>query len=276
MAAMSTTYFDGLHQGDKMLLYFKHFVTKLLFPEPFGFFLSLLGIVLLWLAPKRRVGIILLLIGIGCLLICGYAPVANMVLHPLESRYPSFDQVLSESRIEELPKYIVVLAGGHTSAPGIPITSQLSGPALIRLIEGIRLFCLIPESKLVLTGGPVFDPLPAAELMARLAQSLGVDKQDIIFESESRFTHEQAKLIKKILGRRRFILVTSASHMPRSIALFRKLGMDPIPAPTDHRISKPPDWHQYFSLPSAGNLQKTQRALYEYLGFIWAKLKGYI
>jgi len=259
-----------------MLLHFKHFVTKLLFPEPFGFFLSLLGVVFLWLAPKRRIGIILFLIGVGCLIICGYAPVANIVLHPLESRYPSFDQVLSESRIEELPKYIVVLAGGHTSASGIPITSQLSGPALVRLIEGIRIYYLIPESKLVLTGGPVFDPLPAADAMARLAQSLGVNKQNILFESESSFTHEQAKFINAMLGEAAFILVTSASHMPRSVALFRKLGMKPIPAPTDHRINKPPSWRQFFSLPSANNLQKTQRALYEYLGFIWAKLKGHI
>ena len=259
-----------------MLLYFKHFVTKLLFPEPFGFFLSLLGIVFLWLAPKRKIGIILLLIGVGCLLICGYAPVANIVLHPLESRYPPFDQVLSESRIEQLPKYIVVLAGGHTSEPGIPPTSQLSGAALVRLIEGIRIYYLIPKSKLVLTGGPVFDPLPAAEVMVCLAQSLGVDRQDILLESKSRFTHEQAKFINTMLRDEKFILVTSASHMPRSMALFRKLGMDPIPAPTDHRISKPPCWSQYFSLPSASNLQKTQRALYEYLGFIWAKLNGYI
>lgn len=208
--------------------------------------------------------------------LCGYAPISTMFLYPLESRYPSFDKVLSESGVEHLPKYIVVLGGGYSSNPEIPLTSQLSDPALARLIEGIRIHNFIPESKLVLTGGPVFDSVPESVVMSHLARSLGVDEEDMILETESDFTQEQATFIQTILGEKAFILVTSASHMPRSVALFRKLGMDPIPAPTDHWIRQPPDWRQYFSLPSVKNLENTERALYEYLGFIWAKAHGQI
>jgi uncharacterized SAM-binding protein YcdF (DUF218 family) len=258
------------------MLLFKHLITKLIFPGPLGFFLSLVGIVFLWLTPKRRTGILLLLAGIICLVLCGYAPISNMLLYPLENRYPSLDQVLTESHLDQLPKFIVVLGGGHRANPDIPTTSQLSDPALARLIEGIRIHYLIPESKLVLTGGPVFDSVPEAIVTASLAQSLGVDEQDILLETESNFTQEQAKFIQTMLGDEAFILVTSASHMPRSVALFRKLGMDPIPAPTDYWITQSPNWHQYFSLPSVKNLEKTERALYEYLGFIWAKVHGQI
>ncbi len=80
--------------------------------------------------------------------------------------------------------------------------------------------------------------LPESKIMADLAIELGLDKRDIVEESAALDTEDQAILIKKIVGKDKFILVTSAFHMPRSMAFFRKNGMDPIPAPTGHRIIK--------------------------------------
>ena len=77
------------------------------------------------------------------------------------------------------------------------------------------------------------------------------------------------------MGKDRFILVTSASHMRRSQALFRKLGMDPIAAPTDYESTgqglRLSDFY-----PSVGELHKADLALHEYLGLAWAKLRGKI
>ena len=119
------------------------------------------------------------------------------------------------------------------SDPRLPANSQISAAALERVVEGVRLYKTIPGSKLLLSGGRVFDPVPEAEVMAQIAELLGVKSQDISLESDSRDTADQAVIIGKRIGRERFILVTSAAHMPRSMALFKKRGLQPIPAPTD-------------------------------------------
>ena len=173
-------------------------------------------------------------------------------------------------------KWVVVLGGGHTSDPQLPITNQLSDASTARLIEGIRLHNMLPESKIILSGGGLFDPVPNAKIMADVALSIGVDKEDLVLESVSKDTKDEAGLIQKIVGKDQFILVTSASHMPRSVSLFKKYGMHPIPAPTDFVVKK----HQRVSpamfFPSASDLYKTERAFHEYLGIAWAKLRGQI
>ena len=133
-----------------------------------------------------------------------------------------------------------MLGGGHVSDPRLPANSQISAAALGRVVEGVRLYKAIPGSKLLLSGGAVFDPVPEAEVMARIAVLLGVKPQDISLEPDSRDTADEAEIIAKMIGRERFILVTSASHMPRSMALFRKRGLQPIPAPTDFQVRGSP------------------------------------
>lgn len=135
-------------------------------------------------------------------------------------------------------KWIVVLGGGHTSDPNIPVTSQISDASLVRLIEGVRLHNKIPGSKLVLSGGKVFDAVAESETLEKIAMSIGVKQEDIILESRSKDTADQAQLIKPIVGNDDFILVTSAVHMPRSMAMFKKLGMHPIPPPQVIRLRR--------------------------------------
>ncbi|MEE9555831.1 MAG: ElyC/SanA/YdcF family protein, partial [Candidatus Adiutricales bacterium] len=90
-------------------------------------------------------------------------------------------------------------------------------------------------------------------------------------------TKDQARIIKKIVGSERVILVTSASHMPRSMALFEKQGMRPIPAPTNFLAVKRSEKRKLKDfLPTAGAAFKTERAFHEYLGLAWAKIRGQI
>jgi uncharacterized SAM-binding protein YcdF (DUF218 family) len=98
----------------------------------------------------------------------------------------------------------------------------------------------------------------------------------VILESLSKDTKDEARLIKNIVGNDRFVLVTSASHMPRSMALFKKLGMQPIPAPTDYWVKERQGISPAMFFPSSNGLRKAERAFYEYLGLAWANLRGQI
>ena len=135
-------------------------------------------------------------------------------------------------------KWVVVLGGGHISDPKLPGTSQLSDSATVRVVEGVRLHKMIPGTKILLSGGVVFDPVPNARVMAAVAVAIGVNEQDLVLELDSKDTKDEAIIVKEMVGNDRFILVTSASHMPRSVALFKKHGMNPIPAPTGHLVKE--------------------------------------
>jgi uncharacterized SAM-binding protein YcdF (DUF218 family) len=144
------------------------------------------------------------------------------------------------------------------------------------VVEGVRLHKALPGSKLLLSGGGGSDPVPEAEVMARIAVLLGVRPQDVRLEPDSLDTADQAEFIAKMLGKEKFILVTSAAHMPRSMALFRRRGLQPIPAPADFRApnTQSSDLTRFF--PGVGPLGQTQIAVHEYLGLAWAWLRGAI
>jgi uncharacterized SAM-binding protein YcdF (DUF218 family) len=135
---------------------------------------------------------------------------------------------------------------------------------------------MLPGSKLILSGGGGFDPVPNAKIMADVAMAIGVDRRDLILESVSKDTKDEARLIQKIVGGDRFLLVTSASHMPRSVPLFEKLGMKPIPVPTAHQIIERQAMDPGMFFPSTGNLRKAEMAFHEYLGSVWARIRGQI
>ena len=129
---------------------------------------------------------------------------------------------------------------------------------------------------MILSGGSGFDPIPNAKIMADIAMDLGVNEKDIILESKSKDTKDEAILIKPLVDNEPFILVTCASHMPRSISIFKKLGMNPIPAPTGHKVKERRGLSPGSFFPNALSLHKSERAFYEYLGILWAKLRGQI
>jgi uncharacterized SAM-binding protein YcdF (DUF218 family) len=156
------------------------------------------------------------------------------------------------------------------------VTSQLSESSISRLAEGIRIHRLLPESRLLLSGGAVFDPVSEARGMAGVAAALGIGNDEIILEERSKDTKDQARFIKEIVRDKRFVLVTSASHMPRSMALFEKLQMNPIPAPTDYLVKKRQKIGPGLFFPNVESLRKMERVFHEYLGLGWARLRGQV
>lgn len=200
--------------------------------------------------------------------IFSYAPVANILLHSIESNHPTLHTAPKNI------KYIYVLGGGHHTDESLPITSQVVETSVVRLNEGIRLYEQLHRNAKIIVSGyhGLYDTTEHAVMQQRLALSLGVTKEDIILHLGTRDTQEEAKAGKKLLADEPFILVTSASHMTRALNFFTHEGLDPIPAPTNHLASiQHPNYTDLFSSEA---LTKSRIVFHEVLGLIWQKLKG--
>ena len=260
---------------------FKKIFSKFLFPLPLILCFFLVGLYLLWFTKKQKLGKIFVSISVFVLLVLSYGAVPDALLAPLEREYAAYptEMVASDNEPKSVNQsigYVVVLGGGHTFDSKLPLTSQLSEGSLFRLIEGISIHRKNADSKLILIGGSISASIATATVMAELAIELGVDKSNIITKTESKDTKDEARIIKGVVENRSFILVTSASHMPRSIAMFKKLGMNPVPAPTEHNVKETQSISPGLFFPNSSNLHKTEKAVYEYLGTLWAKLRGQI
>jgi len=254
----------------------KKMIAQFLFPLPLCLGISFIGLSLLCFTRRQRLGKALISIGLITLTLLSYGFISDRLLRPLENRYKTYVTEGAADGPNYPVRFVVVLGGSHTSDPKLSVTSQINDSSLVRLAEGIRIYRKQPGSKLVLSGGRVFDPVPNAEVMAHIARDLGVDRDDIIVESRPKDTHDEACIMKSIVGSAPFVLVTSASHMPRAMALFKKLGMNPIPAPTRHRVKSNQASSPGSFFPNAGDLHKSETAVYEYLGIAWTKLRGQI
>ncbi|MDH3975677.1 MAG: envelope biogenesis factor ElyC [Deltaproteobacteria bacterium] len=251
---------------------FKKTVSPFFMPLPFSLLVSFTGLYLLWMTSKKKAGKILVTAGILFTAIFSFTPFADFLIKPLEKQYSPY-----HSQRKDNIKYVVVLGGGHIYDISVPASSRISYPAMMRLAEGIKIFNEIPGSKLLLSGGGSKSPDTDAEIMFTIARSLGVKKERIIIESKSKDTKDQARIIRNMVKNAPFVLVTSAAHMKRSVALFNKMGMKPITAPTDYlaRDDGRPKGFGYL-VPSSNAVARVESAVHEYLGIIWAKLRGQV
>lgn len=228
-----------------------------------------IGIGLLWSARRQRAGKVVVTTGFALLVLLSYGWVSGPVLRSLER----FHEPLSAVAAGSAMKWVVVLGGGTSSDPSIPLTARLSGATLARLVEGVRVYRQLPGSRLVLSGAGVFGSGSDAESMSALALALGVAREDIVVDPGSPDTETQARNIRQIVKGEPCVLVTSAAHMRRSMALFRKAGLDPIPAPAHYLVQVNQGISPAAFYPSIGGLVTAQIAAYEYLGIAWAALR---
>jgi uncharacterized SAM-binding protein YcdF (DUF218 family) len=151
----------------------------------------------------------------------------------------------------------------------------LGDASLKRLLEGVRLSRLLPQSRLVVSGGDYQGISPDALIMQQVALDQGVARDRIIVETASLDTADQATFLRDRLGQAPFYLVTSASHMTRAMRMFMRAGTQPIAAPTDFRAVWAP-FHVIDFFPQAGTLVNTEKAFNEYLGLLWGLVRGQI
>jgi len=151
-----------------------------------------------------------------------------------------------------------------------------------RIIRAIILVRQKPGMLLVITGGSgTFDQSEdrrEADHLKRLAIELGVDPARIVVERDSRTTAEHPRKLAQIISKdKEWILVTSATHMPRSLGVFRKAGFKVFPYPVDYRLD--PNYFSRFSpgwfVPSVCNLELSKQALHEFFGLAIYRIVGY-
>jgi uncharacterized SAM-binding protein YcdF (DUF218 family) len=186
---------------------------------------------------------------------------------------------------------VIVVLGGSTASAQYPRQIVEISSAGNRLLYAAHLYHQGVAPYLLLTGGYI-DWLdqrePPASDMAKILGMLGVPKSAFWYESESRNTYENALFTRQILAEKgidRIILVTSALHMPRAVAIFKHQGFVVIPAPADYNITQA-DWDRIWApnlttqifnlLPSVGNLSDTTSALKEYIGILIYRLRGWL
>ncbi|MCH0693833.1 envelope biogenesis factor ElyC [Escherichia coli] len=251
-----------------MLFTLKKVIGNMLLPLPLMLLIIGAGLALLWFSRFQKTGKIFISIGWLALLLLSLQPVADRLLRPIESNYPTWN---NSQKVD----YIVVLGGGYTWNPLWAPSSNLINNSLPRLNEGIRLWRENPGAKLIFTGGVAkTNTVSAAEVGARVAQSLGVPREQIITLDFPKDTEEEAAAVKQTIGNAPFLLVTSASHLPRAMIFFQQEGLNPLPAPANQLTIDSPlnPWER--AIPSPVWLMHSDRAGYETLGRIWQWLKG--
>ncbi len=255
---------------------FDKIVSPLFLPLPFCLLILIVGLTLLWFTERQTTGKVLISLGTLLLAIFGNPFFSSHLLKPLEHRFRPVD--LASDRGATLPtvKYIVVLGGSYTSDPAIPENSQLGEDSLSRVAEGVMLYRRIPGSKLIMSGGMWGERYPESRVMAKVAENLGVSQKDILLESTSLDTEDEARMIQPMVGRDPFLLVTSAAHAPRAMALFKARGMNPIAAPTDYLAWGMRSLKPAYIYPSADGLRMTKAWIYENLGMLWAKIRNQV
>ncbi|WP_274520324.1 ElyC/SanA/YdcF family protein [Ectothiorhodospira sp. 9100] len=232
---------------------------------PLAALLGLLG-GLLWWTGRYLAGRILVIGALVGLLVASWGPVAEGLLSPLESRYPPITDPASLEAVAA----VVVLGGGWNPDGRGPASIRLNESSAQRLLEGVRLVQALPDARLLVSGASR-DPTqaPVAWGYAQAARELGVAASRVVMLDTPVDTAQEAYAVRDVLAPgERFLLVTSASHMPRSVRHFQRAGLEPIPAPTRFKTGNRSGSMLAFWLPSAQHLRKTERALYEYMGLV--------
>ncbi|WP_444988897.1 ElyC/SanA/YdcF family protein [Halomonas mongoliensis] len=242
----------------------KVLASQLLMPLPVSLGLMALGFALMaWRC--RRAGVAIAAIGLAILVLASLGGVAERLLEPLEARYPALEALPEE----ELAAVVVLGGGWRPEAPRSSV-SRLNDSSAIRLMEGIRLWRQNPALPLVVTGASR-DPdiAPVALGYAAAAAELGVPEGRLMVLDWPTDTGLEAQAVREALGEgARVVLVTSASHMPRSMRHFRQAGLEPLAAPTHYLTQHDQTGQLRHWVPSATHLRKSERALYEALGLL--------
>jgi uncharacterized SAM-binding protein YcdF (DUF218 family) len=197
---------------------------------------------------------------------------ANALLAPLESRAARPTPACGHPADRDL---VVLLSGGaHLGARSSADIGMLTLASFRRTVAAVDFGLQVPGSRLLISGGAAAG-VPEARILRSLAARLGFPADRLIVEDRSRTTAESATAVRRIadrLGATRVELVTSAMHMPRSLASFARAGIEVCPRPTD--FQRVPVHFPSELLPQISALEKSTEALHEYLGLLAYSVTG--
>jgi uncharacterized SAM-binding protein YcdF (DUF218 family) len=247
----------------KVLWYFASPLHLLLICLAFGLFF----------APRRIWGRRLAIVAAIGLLLMVFSPLGALMLRPLEDRFPSRSPIMAP------PKGIIVLGGAVEERIAFSRGQTSMNEAAERMTAAAALARLYPQALLVFSGGSgalIHDSVKEADVAHQLWSELGVPEGQMIFEDASRNTFENAAYTQKLVHPQKdelWLLITSAHHMPRSIGIFRALGMDLVAFPVDYRTH---GTSEDFRPPADGAraIQTVETAVREWIGLVAYRLSG--
>jgi len=234
--------------------------------------LGILGVILLAtrFAPLGRKFLIASML---VLAICGFLPLGNLLLYPLENRFPPWDASRGA------PDGIIVLGGPIDPDLSIAHDMPVIRWAPDRIVAAAELARKYPGARILFTGGSaslISNEAKEADFAAEIFEALGIDKTRLILERRSRNTYENAAFSSALAAPKpgeRWLLVTSAYHMPRAVGLFRKVGFAVEPYPVDWRVGGAADIFS-FALAAGDGFAQTDTAIREWMGLLAYRLAG--
>jgi len=234
--------------------------------------IGLVGIVLM-ATRFRRAGRRLAVASVVLIALVGLSPLGNAIILPLEQRFPPWDATRGA------PSGFIVL-GGALDTVVSPARGEVAlNEAAERMTAVAELARRFPDARIVFTGGSgriIYDGAPESELAARLFDSFGIAKQRILLEDKSRDTDENARFTRDLVQPKpseRWLIVTSAHHMPRSVGVFRAAGFPVEAFPVDYRTRGAIDLLRPFATLGDG-LRRTDTAAREWVGLVMYRLAG--
>lgn len=235
--------------------------------------LFLVGLALVSFTRRSRLGRRIAWTGLILLIACGLLPVSNALILPLEQRFPA-----PHGKLPTEPIAGIILLGGYEDGRISAARGSLTlNEAAERMTEAALLVNRMPNVKLIITGGAGLilreDREATAEIAAYLS-GIGIAPERIVIERQSTTTYENALFTRELLKPtpgQRWILVTSAAHMPRAVGTFRHQGFNVVPWPVDFRTKDAGDVMRTFTSIASG-LRRTDDATQEWLGLLayWA------
>ena len=263
-----------------MFLYLSKLLPLFFYPLGFACICSVLAVFLLWKRP--RVAAFCIALGLFALLFSSNAWVSRLLVSSLEW------QNIPSAELPTAPAIVVL--GGATKSAYEPRTTVDLSEAGDRVLHAAQLYRQEKAPSIIVSGGRIDwagGGTPESEDIAKLLVFMGVKPEDIIQDPDSLNTYQNVVNVKKILLERdinRVLLVTSAMHMPRSLAIFKHQGIEAIPAPTDFLVTKgelkaigsTPKSAVLNLLPDSRNLENFTLALKEYIGMIVYRLRGWV
>jgi uncharacterized SAM-binding protein YcdF (DUF218 family) len=211
----------------------------------------------------RTTGVRLSAISLVLLALAGFLPLGNLLARPLEARFPPWDAR------GIAPAGVIVLGGeispGLSDDYGEPVMGD-SG----RIIAMFKLARLYPAARIVYSGGDASllgNQLPEANYVYPLLDTFGIPRDRVTLETRSRNTAENAAYTRDLVTPKpgeRWLLVTSAQHMPRAVGCFRKVGFPVEAYPVGWRLAR--EEHLSFHRALAQGLERFDSAVHEWIG----------
>lgn len=260
-----------------MFFWLKKLIAYWLTPVAASLALLVIGLVLSRSAKRGRLGrAILTATTIALLLLCNKF-FSTWLVRPLETRYPAVPEFVGSTVPAPIAacRYVAVLGGGNADTPGLSALNELSVSARARLVEAVRILRVLPKARLLVSGPASPDgSVTHATMLERSAVSLGIDPARIQRIENARDTEDESQAVKHFAGDAPVVLVTSAWHMPRSMALFRSAGVRAIPAPTDYTSQWDGRFHWRDFLWDIESLERSTVGIRERIGYVWISLRG--